>query len=279
MKIKLSAVVVFYKPSADNLKNYLNYIETIDKLYVVDNSGDDIKRIKDTSKIKYIKLEENKGIATALNIGATEALKDGYKYLLTMDQDSKIDAKIIEEMLDFLENNNDEKIGLISPYHDIKTLETKPKEKIEEKLEVMTSGNIINLEAYKAINGFKDWLFIDGVDIEYGLNLNSHGYKVVRLNYIVMPHELGAATIHNFLGKKVLCSNHNAIRRYYMIRNTLYINELYKDKYPDYCKFLMKCQNGQIKRVIIFEKDKFQKIKLMIRGYLDFKKHVVGKMR
>ena len=55
MKIKLSAVVVFYKPSTDNLKNYLNYIKAVDKLYVVDNSDDNIKRIKDTSKIKYIK--------------------------------------------------------------------------------------------------------------------------------------------------------------------------------------------------------------------------------
>ena len=279
MKIKLAAVVVFYKPSSSNINNYLKYIDSVDKLYVVDNSDDDIKRIKETPKIEYIKLGENKGIAYALNVGARKAILEGYEYLLTMDQDSKITSKIVNEMVDFLKNNQDERIGLISPYHDIKTFEAKPTKKIEEKLEVMTSGNIINLKAYKDIGGFKDWLFIDGVDIEYGLNLNSHDYKVIRLNYIIMPHELGATSVHHFLGKKVLCSNHNAVRRYYMIRNTLYINDLYKDKYPDYCKFLISCQKGQVKRVIFFEKDKFKKIKLMIKGYFDFKNHKVGKMR
>ena len=51
MKIKLAAVVVFYKPSSGNINNYLKYIDSVDKLYVVDNSDDDIKRIKETPKI------------------------------------------------------------------------------------------------------------------------------------------------------------------------------------------------------------------------------------
>lgn len=279
MKQNLAAVLVFYKPNNENINNFKNYLDAIDKLYIIDNSDDNIERVKSTPKIEYIKLNENKGIAFALNEGAKKAIKDNYKYLLTMDQDSKITSRIIQEMCDFLKNTSIKNIGLISPFHDIKTLEEKPTKKIEERLEVMTSGNIIDLSAYQKINGFKDWLFIDGVDIEYGMNLNKNGYKVIRLNYIKMPHELGNAKIYNVFGKKVLCSNHNAIRRYYMIRNTLYINELYKDIYPDYCKLLINCQKGQIKRVIFFEKHKLSKIMNMIKGYLDFKRDKTGKMR
>lgn len=279
MKQNLAAVLVFYKPNNENINNFKNYLDAIDKLYIIDNSDDNIERVKSTSKIEYIKLNENKGIAFALNEGAKKAIKDNYKYLLTMDQDSKITSKIIQEMCDFLKTTSIKNIGLISPFHDIKTLEEKTTKKIEERLEVMTSGNIIDLSAYQKINGFKDWLFIDGVDIEYGMNLNKNGYKVIRLNYIKMPHELGNGKIYNVLGKKVLCSNHNAIRRYYMIRNTLYINELYKDIYPDYCKLLINCQKGQIKRVIFFEKHKLSKIMNMIKGYLDFKRDKTGKMR
>ena len=58
--MKLAAVVVFYNPSNKNIKNIDNYIDVIDKLYVVDNTEDDEIRIKNSSKIEYIKLGEIK---------------------------------------------------------------------------------------------------------------------------------------------------------------------------------------------------------------------------
>ena len=58
--MKLAAVVVFYNPSNKNIKNIGNYIDVIDKLYVVDNTEDDEIRIKNSSKIEYIKLGEIK---------------------------------------------------------------------------------------------------------------------------------------------------------------------------------------------------------------------------
>ena len=122
--MKLSAVVVFYNPSKENIKNIDNYLDSVDRVYVVDNSDDDIIRVESNKKIEYIKLKENKGIAYALNRGAQEAIKEKYKYLLTMDQDSKITKKIVEEMKEFLiANKDDKKIGLISPYQDIDSKE------------------------------------------------------------------------------------------------------------------------------------------------------------
>ena len=207
-----------------------------------------------------------------------EAIKDNFNWLLTLDQDSKINNEIIAQMVEFLKQNNCKNIGLISPYHDIVTFDEKPEMKVEKKLEVMTSGNIINLKAYEVVGGFKDWLFIDCVDIEYGMNLNLHNYKVLRLNYIVMPHKLGNSQIVNFFWKKVIISNHNATRRYYMIRNALYVNELYKSKYPKYCHMLLRAQLGQIKRIIFLEDDKFQKIKMTIKGVIDYKRKITGKL-
>ena len=224
--MKLAAVVVLFNPSEDNLANINNYINTIDKLYVIDNSEDRINRLESTDIIEYIKLNDNKGIAYALNVGAKRAIDSNYKYLLTLDQDSKITDDIINKMKDYLLNNNNEKIGLISPYHDINTDEEK-KGDIEERIEVMTSGNIINLDAYQEIGGYKDWLFIDCVDFDYCMNLNRHGYKVLRLNNVIMKHELGNLKVHKLFGKEYDCYNHNPMRRYYMVRNTLYINQMY----------------------------------------------------
>ena len=277
--MKIAAVVVFYNPSDKNIKNIDNYIDVIDKLYVVDNSEDDEIKMKSNKKIEYVKLGENKGIAYALNVGAKKSIEDGYNYLLTLDQDSKMNKKIIEEMISFLKSTKEKNIGLISPYQDIDSKEDVLNGDYEDMIEVMTSGNIIDLKAYKKIGGFKDWLFIDCVDTDYCMNLHKHGYKVLRLNNIVMKHELGKLVVHKLFGKEYPCYNHNPIRRYYIVRNNLYINSMYKDMYPDYCKRLLRIQKGQVKRIIAFEKNKIPKLKMMYKGYRDFKKGIRGKIK
>lgn len=277
-KIKLASVVVLYNPSQENINNISLYKKEVDRIYIVDNTDDNIKRINNTQKLKYIKLGENKGIACALNIGAKKAIEDGYEWLLTMDQDSKMTEDIIVKMKDFLISTKEENIGLISPYQDIDSKEDNISEDIEDMIEVMTSGNIINLDAYKKIGGFKDWLFIDCVDTDYCMNLHKHGYKVLRLNRIVMKHELGNLVVHKLFNKEYPCYNHNPIRRYYIVRNNLYINSLYKNLYPEYCKRLLRIQKGQVKRIIVFEKNKFQKLRMMYKGYRDYKKGIKGKL-
>ena len=277
-KIKIASVVVLYNPSQENINNISLYKKEVDRIYIVDNTDDNIKRINNTQKLKYIKLGENKGIAYALNIGAKKAIEDGYKWLLTMDQDSKMTEDIIVKMKDFLISTKEENVGLISPYQDIDSKEDNISEDIEDMIEVMTSGNIINLDAYKKIGGFKDWLFIDCVDTDYCMNLHKHGYKVLRLNRIVMKHELGNLVVHKLFNKEYPCYNHNPIRRYYIVRNNLYINSLYKNLYPEYCKRLLRIQKGQVKRIIVFEKNKFQKLRMMYKGYRDYKKGIKGKL-
>ena len=278
--MKLAAVVVFYKPSEDNIHNIDAYKDVVDKVYVVDNTDDDIVRIKNDDKIEYINLKENKGIAYALNEGAKRAIKDKYKWLLTMDQDSKITKKNVTDMISYLDKHKtDKKIGLISPYQDIQMDEEIPDNESDDMVEMMTSGNIVNLDAYQKIGGWKDWMFIDCVDTDFCMNLHKHGYKVLRLNKIVMEHHLGDRTFHKLFGKVYDCSNHNAMRRYYIIRNNWYICDMYGDMYPEYCQRLKRIQRGQFKRVLIFEKDRIHKIKNMIKGYRDYKKGIKGKMK
>lgn len=278
-KFKLSAVIVLYNPTNEYINTIKTIYKHIDKFYIIDNGNINNILPKLTKKIEYIKNNQNEGIAYALNKGAKCAINDGYQWLLTLDQDSSISEKNIIDLKNYISKNDTNKIGIISPYQDVETTEVIEQEAIEEKLEVMTSGNIINLNVYQKVGGFKEWLFIDGVDIEYGMNLNKHGYKVIRLNYSKMKHCLGNTKIHSVFGRKIICSNHNGLRRYYMVRNNLYIRDMYKDVYPDYCKFLIDVQKGQLKRVIAFEKNKIKKILYMYKGYKDYKRGIKGKFR
>lgn len=278
-KIKLAAMVTLYNPNKENINNINNYINSVEKLYVFDNTdGKDNKDLlPKNKKIVYITNKENKGIAYSMNVCARKAIDDGYKYLLTMDQDSKMTSSIIDRMLEFLENTKEERIGLISPYQDIDSKEEISDKEYEEQIEMMTSGNIIDLNAYEEIGGFKDWLFIDCVDTDYCMNLHKNGYKVLRLNKIIMKHDLGHLEVHHLFNKEYPCYNHNPIRRYYIVRNNLYINNMYHDLFPEYCNHLIRIQKGQVKRIIAFEKNKIKKLKMMYRGYKDFKKGIKGK--
>ena len=59
--MKLAAVVVFYNPNEKNIQNIKKYEESVNRLFIIDNSDDDVVRYKDTKKIKYIKCHINKG--------------------------------------------------------------------------------------------------------------------------------------------------------------------------------------------------------------------------
>ena len=277
--MKVAGIVTLYYPDGDVLENIESYLSEIDQLYVIDNTPDKENKevLPNDKRIVYLPNHENVGVAKALNIGAKEAIKAGYSWLLTMDQDSRFKKGSVTKMINYLNKNKNRKdIGLITPWHVINTGVKKPKEKIDHPLEVMTSGNMINLEAYQKINGFKDWYFIDAIDIEYCMNLNRHGYKIDRLNEVELKHDLGDIEVKHVLNRNFVCSNHNAFRRYFMVRNTFYLCQEYEKDFPEYCHFLKRGLRGQLQNIVLFEKNKIKKIRNMYRGYRDFKRNRKG---
>lgn len=288
--MKLAGVTVLYNPDEKVIDNISSYIGELDKLYVVDNSEKDNSSKFKHNKIEYISNGGNLGIATALNIGATNAIKDGFNWLLTMDQDSYFNKNGINEMVEFLEKIKEDKfiekiidakynkIGIISPFHltKVSSLEP-PKVGIENYFNVMTSGNIINLQAYKKVNGFKDWLFIDCVDMDFCMNLEANGYKVIRLNYVKLNHSLGDCVFKKILTKQMYSLNHSALRRYYIVRNRHYLYDMYKSIYPAYCKDELRRTKRELIKIWLCEKERIKKTYYMYLGYRDYKKSIKGR--
>ena len=150
-KIKLAGMVTLYNPTDQDIKNIDSYINDIDVLYVIDNTeGKDNKdRLPKSKKIKYIFNNENIGVASALNYACELAIKDGYDYLLTNDQDTFFRENVIKGMKKDIEENDMTNIGIVSPWHNTKLLDKKPTEKYDDPHDVMTSGNILNLKIWK----------------------------------------------------------------------------------------------------------------------------------
>jgi len=278
--MKIDSVVVLYNPEEIILKNILSYISFIDKLYIVDNSDvkkyDLIEKIVAVSpKCNYVDNYGNKGIAHALNVGVKLAIENGADWLLTMDQDSSFNNNDLQKIIEELHAINDNEIAILSPSH----------YKDEQKLNpfyntiTMTSGNFINLDILHKIGSFDENLFIDSVDTEFCLRIYANNYKIKRLPLIILEHNLGEIRKYNFLGLKFSPTNHNKIRRYYIIRNRFYVWEKYKNIYPDFIKWEKLATLKEIIKIILFEKDKLSKIRFSIKGYLDFKKNKFGKYK
>ena len=274
--------VVAYNPEKEEiLKNIETYVSDLDVLYIVDNSKkSNEKMFENLNNVKYIANNDNLGISAALNIGARMAIHEGHSWLLTMDQDSSFENKAIFKMKAYIKFANEigEKLGIVSPFHLTARTEGVHLNGIGYPLLVMTSGNLVNLEAYKEVSGFPEWYFIDCVDFDFCLHLRKKGYEIAQVNTAILQHELGD-TVKRKIGKKVFyLDNHNYIRRYYVVRNRHYFYDRYKNDFPGYCKLEKKCTRKEALKVLLFEKDKYRKLSYMYKGYKDYKAGLVGRI-
>lgn len=276
--VKIAGVVTLYNPTDKDISNIDTYIDDIEVLYVIDNTeGKDNKdRLPKSSKIKYSFKNENKGVGYALNKGAELALKDGYKWLLTMDQDTTFKPGVIDKLKEDIATEDMKKVAILVPWQETK-LKMKPVNNTFDYPEtIMTSGNILNLKVWKEVGGFVEWFFIDGIDLEYSFKVRRKGYIILRDNSISIDHELGNIKYKHFLGKEYIASNHNYLRRYYIMRNNHYIFDEYVKFSPKLCYDLISARITY-KTILLFEKQKIKKFIAMRRGLKDYRNGVKGK--
>jgi rhamnosyltransferase len=263
----------------DSIKTYLNQV---DRIYLIDNSDPVtieslIRKIQAIKNIIYVCNQANYGIAAALNIGVQKAINDDFKYLLTMDQDSFAASGMVGKLVRCSEA--DETIGIAAPYHQIHFKSDSNIDNCIDEIVVMTSGNILNLSAYKKTGRFNEELFIDYVDHDYCLRLKDNNYRIVRVRDAILYHSVGK-TVEKKIGfRKVYPANHIPVRLYYQTRNRFYLRNIYKHKYPSIFKEDLKLFRNSLIKIFLFEKEKLKKLKMVIRGYIDYRKNRLGKFK
>ena len=271
MNIRISIVIVLYNELPPIYKDLPRDVEVI----IIDNTPNRNLALTGRGLI-YVPLYKNQGIAYALNRGFAIAIENKSTWVLTMDQDSILPKEMIPEYINFLKKKND-KIGIICPMLKLYDGQYKEPENLYSEINIaLTSGSFINIEAYKESGGFKNELFIDWVDFEFCLNIRQRGYKIFKLNYILMQHHLGNTKEYKFLGKHLFyITNHNYIRCYYVKRNSMYVRSLY----PNYYKTIedsIFCRFRSIIKIILFETDVVRKLRAISLGKKDFKEKRMG---
>lgn len=283
-KCKCAGVVVLYNPDVNVRRNIRSYLDDLAFLVVVDNSDiPDVKLITDLKKNKkiiYVSHNGNRGIAAALNAGAEIAMRRKCDYLLTMDQDSAASKGMLKGMIAFLDSVDDDSIGIVSPVHDDnRNIAVTSDSAATEVTTVMTSGNMLNLKAYKAAGPFMEKLFIDYVDIEYCLRLRAAGFRIIRYNAARLAHRLGDTFRFKFMGISGYTTNHSPLRRYYISRNRWYVVWTYFLRFPGICWRIIRGEMKDIIKILVWERQRGRKILMTIRGVIDFIRGRYGKYR
>ena len=268
--MKIFVTVILYNPDGTVWDNIFSYSNTVDTLYIIDNSTKPISRldeIRSQSNIKYISMHGNQGIAAALNMGARQAMKDGAKYLMTMDQDSRFDPETFKGYIAAAEKIFDEnqKVAVTGINYD-GYIKKNPNADFEIADELITSGMIIKLEIMKKLGPFVDKLFIDYVDYDYCYRARENGYLCVMINKYRLQHQIGGMNPVVKFGIHFRNHNeHNWIRQYYMARNAIYIMKKYPCMGLKWIKNLVKAPI----KIMLVDDDKWGKFKGYICGLLD----------
>jgi len=269
--MNIAAVVVWYRPKpafADNIMAYLSYVSEV---IIVDNSdADNGFLVPGGERITYRPLHENLGIAAALNVGCRIAADRGYDMVMTMDQNSRFtNTAIATHLADAEEAMLDPSVAVIGPAID-------PSVSVGgmvEKNGVITSGSIMRVSAWLWIGGFNEALFIDQVDHEFCFRLRRAGCRVLLNTAVSMSHQLGSPLSGSFFGIKVSSWNHDRIRKYYMMRNRLYM----RFRFPEFRRPYFRRILSDVMGVLLLEEDKWAKLSAMMEGGGDFFAGRMGK--
>jgi len=237
------AIVVTYQPVLEILGQLLDAVAPqVTSVVLVDNGSHiDLAAWNNERDIPAAELRllgENRGIATAQNVGIQWARNSGAEYVLLLDQDSipapdmvkKLTFTIAEQPLSAAVGPRylDERQENPPPFIRVRGLRLERCACSTEKSIVpvdylIASGCLIPMSVLDMVGDMRDDLFIDYVDIEWGLRARHHGFQSYGVCAAPMRHSLGDDPIE-FFGKKIPL--HSPLRHYYHFRNAVL---LYKE--------------------------------------------------
>lgn len=242
--VVVAGVVVTYEPDPATLGVLLNALRPqLDKIIVVDNgstldteSNIDPELRSDTW-CQVVRLHSNLGIAAAQNVGIELARQAKAAFVILFDQDSEPAPDMISILLEVAaaKASTGVAVAAIGPRYTDKRQDNPPpfiriqgvsverqacsnNDSVVEVDYLIASGSLIPMTTLDAVGGMREDLFIDYVDIEWGMRAKQAGFQSFGVCGARMQHGLGEDPI-NVFGRKV--SSHSPLRHYYHFRNAV----------------------------------------------------------
>lgn len=261
--------IVLYNPNIKRLDELLSVLCCqVAEVIMVDNGSRNINAIcqrYSNQQCHIIRNDNNLGIAKALNQIAAFGLSLGYNWALTLDQDSIPGENTIKE---FSKHLNETEVGMLCPrvvdrnFGELSYVRcTEP---IEELESCITSSSLLNIKAWEAVGGFCEEYFIDSVDLDMCWLLRENGYKILKINDVILLHEVGHSVVKRFLGKDEIILNHTPTRYYYIVRNSFLFGKRHNQRVHSFLYAVKKTI-----LVLLFEDRRLLKFRYIVKGFKD----------
>jgi len=273
---EIMAVVVSFNGGQKTLRTIDALIGQVDHVHVVDNSSAPesvsiLEKITCKTNVSVSWLPENKGIGHALNIGIRMAHKRGYRWLLTMDQDSIAHAAMIQAFINLVDKNSS-MVCLAPQYSEYSLNATEDVRLVDYAI---TSGNLVRMDVFDRAGLYNEELFIDGVDFDFSLRVRSAGLNIYLVGAARMQHELGdkACTVP-VLGR--FHTFHTPLRRYYIYRNYLYLVNRYATEFPGFAVKITLSRIVYVFTILLFGEQRLKSMLYISHGFLDYFRDIDG---
>lgn len=274
---EVCAVAVTFHPDSGFPARCGDVLRQVSRLVIVDNGSSEgetsmLQELAANPAVVLVRNFDNLGVAQALNSGIRRAAALGFRWVLLLDQDSRVDGDMVQRLVAIEAAFPDR--GRLAVIGSDFRLEA-PQDATDagntgwqEAQLVITSGSLISMAAYAAIGPFREEFFIDHVDSEYCFRARAAGYRVISTLKPTMTHAIGSITRHRMLWFKGRTHNHAADRRYYIARNgTVILRE-----YGNYAlglwviKSLAQCVR-LCEPIALYERHKLPKIMAVAHGW------------
>lgn len=237
------AVVVTYQPELAALFQLLRaLVPQVSFTVVVDNGSalniDQWLLRQFHGDVVVISLKENRGIGAAQNIGIAWAREKGAHYVVFSDQDSIPHEGMVQELFFAIERfrMQGQKVACVGPcYFDPRHNNLPPFRRVQGLLlkrlgcsnrsvvlvdHLVSSGCLVPIDVIEKVGDMREDLFIDYVDIEWGLRARRFGYQSFGVCKALMTHRLGETPLR-FFHRRVAV--HSPLRHYYHFRNAILV--------------------------------------------------------
>lgn len=268
---EVCAGIVVYNPDEERLRsNVKAIINQVDSLVLVVNGAEyeaNVEEYKSYDSVEILVNQKNMGIAYALNQIMKYGYDKGYKWVVTLDQDSEVPEGFVEGLYKY---NSQENVGIIAPnYYDLNSGLHYSTDNPEywEVYKCITSGALTSVDAWKKVRGFTNELFIDYVDHEFCAKLIIAGFRTIIVRDVVLTHEVGHARIVEWGKHRYTLLNESPFRVYYFVRNVIY----YYKSYPEVINYKHEKKELRVRCIMILlcEKQKLAKLKSIVKGFID----------
>lgn len=240
------AVVVTYHPEPAALRRLLDATTLqVDAVVVVDNGStpETLREVEDAVTAvggTLVALGENRGIATAQNVGCARARAAGARQVLLLDQDSvpvpgmvaRLRTALAEPAPDgrpvaatgaVARDDRDGEPPFVYAAQRFGPRRVDLPEQDGARVEaafLIASGCLVDVDALDRVGPMRDDFFIDHVDLEWGVRARAAGYALYAVVGAELRHELGE-TPRTVPGRGRTVHVQSVVRNYYMTRNTI----------------------------------------------------------